>query len=120
MMAARLVLGALSSVCAGFVVAWITRSRGTAAKVLGIVLIAMFGLWDKFPIWYHMIFLVSLLPLTLAGAILKAQPDRPKTKIPANSRLTPKPDIKYALVWALLLGARFSSSRARGLSYLAL
>jgi hypothetical protein len=90
MMAARRVLGALSSVCAGFVVAWITRSDRMAAKVLGIVLIAMFipvhyGLWDKFPIWYHFTFLVSLLPLTLVGAMLKVYPDRPKTKNLANS-----------------------------------
>jgi hypothetical protein len=79
MMVARLILGALCSVCAGFAVAWVTRSNRMAAKVLGIVLIAMFipvhyGLWDKFPIWYHLTFLVSLLPLALVGAILKAQP----------------------------------------------
>ena len=51
-----------------------------AAKVLGIMLLAMFipvhyGLWDKFPVWYHLTFLVSLLPLTLVGAALKVQPD---------------------------------------------
>jgi hypothetical protein len=85
MMAARLVLGALSSVCAGFVVAWVTKSNGMAAKVLGMVLIAMFipvhySLWDKFPIWYHLTFLVSLLPLTLMGAALKAQPDVKRLK----------------------------------------
>lgn len=87
MMAARLVLGALSSVCAGFVVAWVTKSNGMAAKVLGIVLVAMFipvhyGLWDKFPIWYHLTFLVSL-PLTIVGATLKAQPDVGRLKGPA-------------------------------------
>ena len=89
MMAARLVLGALSSVCAGFVVAWVTKSNGMAAKVLGIVLVAMFipvhyGLWDKFPVWYHLTFLVSLLPLTLVGATLKAQPDVERLNGPAS------------------------------------
>jgi hypothetical protein len=88
MMAVRLVLGAFSSVCAGFVVAWVTKSIGMAAKVLGIVLVAMFipvhyGLWDKFPVWYHLTFLVSLLPLTLVGATLKAQPDVGRLKGPA-------------------------------------
>jgi hypothetical protein len=75
MMVARLLLGALSSLCAGFVVAWITKRNGTGAKVLGIVVTAMFIpvhylLWDKFPIWYHVIFLASLFPLTLLGAKL--------------------------------------------------
>ena len=88
MMAARLVLGALSSVCAGFVVAWVTKSNGMAAKAFGIMLIVMFipvhyGLWDKFPTWYHLTFLVSLLPLTLVGATLKAQPDVERLKGPA-------------------------------------
>jgi hypothetical protein len=75
MMVARLLLGTLSSLCAGFVVAWITKRNGTGAKVLGIVVTAMFFpvhylLWDKFPIWYHVIFLASLFPLTLLGAKL--------------------------------------------------
>jgi uncharacterized protein (DUF983 family) len=88
MMAARLVLGALSSVCAGFVVAWVTKSSGMAAKVFGIMLIVMFipvhyGLWDKFPVWYHVTFLVSLLPLALVGANLKTQPDAERLKGPA-------------------------------------
>ena len=78
MLLARLVLGVLSSICAGFVVAWITKGYGIATKVLGIVLIVIFipvhyGLWDKFPLWYHLIFLASLLPLTLLGARLKTQ-----------------------------------------------
>jgi hypothetical protein len=75
MMVARLLLGTLSSLCAGFVVAWITKRNGMGAKVLGIVVTAMFFpvhylLWDKFPIWYHVIFLASLFPLTLLGARL--------------------------------------------------
>src|ERR1700737_4186278 len=79
MLLARLVLGMLSSICAGFVLAWITKAYGIAATVLGFVLIVIFipvhyGLWDKFPVWYHLIFLASLIPLTLLGARLKAQP----------------------------------------------
>jgi hypothetical protein len=75
MMFARLLLGALSSLCAGFSVAWITKGNGKAAKILGVLLTAMFvpvhyGLWDKFPLWYHLAFLVSLFPLTLLGARL--------------------------------------------------
>ena len=75
MMTARLLLGALSSLCAGLAVARVTKGNGTAAKILGIVVTAIFvpvhyGLWDKFPVWYHAIFLASLFPFTFLGAKL--------------------------------------------------
>jgi len=72
----RLVLGAISSLGAGFVAAWIGKDRmKAAATVTGIVLLGLFIpghylLWSKFPIWYHLTFLVSLLPLTLLGSAL--------------------------------------------------
>jgi len=70
---ARLVLGAISSLGAGFVAAWIDKDRMKAATLTGIVLLGLFIpghylLWSKFPIWYHLTFLASLLPLTLLGA----------------------------------------------------
>jgi hypothetical protein len=72
---ARLVLGATSCLGAGFVAAWIGRDRMKAATLTGIVLLGLFIpnhylLWGKFPVWYHLTFLVSLLPLTLLGAAL--------------------------------------------------
>jgi hypothetical protein len=72
---ARLVLGAISSVGAGFLAAWVDKGRMKAAALTGIVLLALFIpghflLWDKFPIWYHLTFLVSLFPLTLLGDAL--------------------------------------------------
>jgi hypothetical protein len=72
---ARLALGAAASLCSGFVAAWIANGQ-QAAMSLGILLLALFVpnhylLWDKFPIWYHLTFLVSLFPLTVLGAILK-------------------------------------------------
>ena len=70
---ARLVLGAISSLSAGFVAAWIGKRRISAATLTGIVLLGLFipghyRIWGKFPVWYHLTFLVSLLPLTLLGA----------------------------------------------------
>jgi hypothetical protein len=78
MMIARLVLGAISSVCAGFVVAWITKIQGFAVKITGLALLVLFipnhyALWDKLPVWYHLTFLVSLFPLTMAGAALRTR-----------------------------------------------
>src|SRR5215471_16304979 len=72
---ARLLLGAISTLGAGFVAAWIDKGRMKAAMLTGIVLLGLFipghyRIWDKFPVWYHLTFLVSLLPLTLLGAAL--------------------------------------------------
>jgi len=75
MMLARLLLGALASVGAGIVGAWITKGNGRAIVVLAIVLLAIFipvhyGLWDKFPFWYHITFLLSLVVITPLGSML--------------------------------------------------
>ena len=72
---ARLVLGAISSLGAGFVAAWFSKGQMKAATLTGVVLLGLFIpnhylLWGKFPVWYHLTFLVSLLPLTLLGAAL--------------------------------------------------
>ena len=77
---ARLFLGAISSLGAGFVATWIGKCRMRAAIVTGIVLLGLFIpghylLWSKFPVWYHLTFLVSLFPLTLLGAALNHRAD---------------------------------------------
>jgi len=78
---ARLVLGAISTLGAGFVAAWIDKGRMRAATLTGVVLLGLFipghyRIWDKFPVWYHLTFLVSLLPLTLLGAAINHRVDR--------------------------------------------
>ena len=78
MMFARLLLGAASSIVGGAVTAWIVRGDRRAPWILGVVMVVVFipvhiGLWDKFPLWYHATFPVSLLPLTLLGASLSAR-----------------------------------------------
>jgi hypothetical protein len=87
---ARLVLGAMSSLSAGFVATWVGKGRMRAATLTGIVLLALFIpdhylIWDKFPVWYHLTFLVSLLPLTVLGGALKVRDlarrsERPDTR----------------------------------------
>jgi len=61
-----------SSLAAGFVAAWIGKDRMGAAPLTGVILLGLFIpdhylLWSKFPVWYHLTFLVSLLALTLLG-----------------------------------------------------
>ena len=67
----RLSIGALATFAAGAVTALIGRSSWTAA-VTGAVLLLIFipehiSLWDKFPIWYHLTFLTSLVQLAVVG-----------------------------------------------------
>jgi hypothetical protein len=78
MMVARLALpGAVPSVAAGFVSAWIARSDRRVIVALILILLAIFlpahyRLWNTFPLWYHLTFLGSLILLPLLGARLKS------------------------------------------------
>ena len=78
MMAARLTVGALSSLISGAVVGWLARGRVRIAWVLGAIILAGFipghvALWDKFPLWYHLTFLVTLVPLVVLGCRLTSR-----------------------------------------------
>jgi hypothetical protein len=78
MMIARLAIGALATLAAGYVTASVTPS--TLFRVLtGVMLLVAFvpihiGIWERFPVWYHLTFLLSLVPLTYAGGELKTRP----------------------------------------------
>jgi hypothetical protein len=80
MQVARLLMGAFASLCAGFAAAAIARGSGTPVMALAVLLLLLFipahyALWDRFPVWYHIVFLASLMPVTLLGAAWKARPD---------------------------------------------
>ena len=71
MMIARLSVGALATVAMGFATAVVARSVIVRLSP-GVLLLVLFipehlMLWDKFPVWYHLTFLASLVPLTYAG-----------------------------------------------------
>jgi hypothetical protein len=77
MMLARLTVGAVATLMAGWVVAAITRGSVIAAFLTGLVLLLAFvpehiTIWEKFPVWYHLTFLLSLVPLTCFGGRLPA------------------------------------------------
>jgi hypothetical protein len=77
MMLARLALpGGIPSIAAGFSSAWISPRNGRVTAVLVVILLLVFlpshyYLWTKFPIWYHVTFLGSLILLTWLGAKLR-------------------------------------------------
>jgi hypothetical protein len=79
MMLARLALpGAVPCLVAGFVSAWLARGDRRVIAVLTVILLAAFlpahyRLWAKFPLWYHLTFLGSLILLPWLGAWLKVR-----------------------------------------------
>jgi hypothetical protein len=74
---ARLTMAALTSVIAGAVVRGVAPASRLAAWITGLVILALFlpshiQLWHRFPLWYHLTFLVPLVPLVALGAALPA------------------------------------------------
>src|SRR5579859_5708559 len=72
MKVARLILGALASLAAGAAAGLIAPSKTGPRWVLGGIILALFipvhiQLWAKFPVWYHLVFLGTLLPLVAMG-----------------------------------------------------
>jgi len=72
---ARLAIAVLTSVAAGALVHAIVPTSRWAPWIVGLVLLVLFvpehiQLWDRFPIWYHLTFLVTLAPLVVLGARL--------------------------------------------------
>jgi hypothetical protein len=74
MQIARLLIGVLASLAAGFATAWISRRKPVAAWSLVVVLLVVFiplhySVWQRFPAWYHVSFILSLVLFTLLGAM---------------------------------------------------
>jgi hypothetical protein len=74
MMCARLLIGAAATFAAGFVTVFIAPPSRLVRLMPGILLLALFipqhvMLWEKFPVWYHLMFLLSLMPLTYVGGM---------------------------------------------------
>jgi hypothetical protein len=72
---ARLLMAIVTSVAAGAVTGWISRSSRWAPLIVGCVVLAMFvpvhiAIWSKFPVWYHLTFLMTIVPSVVVGALL--------------------------------------------------
>ncbi len=69
-----LIGSSLFSLAAGYVAAWVSDSSGyVVALILGAVLVGVGAfvqsrVWKLMPVWYHLSFLLLLVPATLAGA----------------------------------------------------
>lgn len=75
MKVARLILAALASLAAGATTGRIAPSRRGLPWLLGAIILTAFipahvQLWARFPVWYHLVFLGTLVPLVALGAAL--------------------------------------------------
>ena len=72
----HLVRAVIISIMAGFLAAMVANENRRAPMILGVVLL-LFGIavqataWSYLPIWYHLIFLLLLIPMTILGGRLK-------------------------------------------------
>jgi len=58
--------------------------------IVGIIVLAMFlpvhiAIWSKFPAWYHLTFLLTIIPAVLAGALLQRSGKRATTNDKVSS-----------------------------------
>lgn len=78
MKVARLILGALASLAAGAATGLIAPSKRWVPWVLGVIILVLFipshiHLWTKFPVWYHLTFLGTLVPLVVLGGAISGR-----------------------------------------------
>jgi hypothetical protein len=72
---ARLSMAAVTSLIAGMAIVAVAPASRWAPWIVGLVVLAMFAPWhiqhwNMFPVWYHLSFLVPLVPLVVLGAAL--------------------------------------------------
>jgi hypothetical protein len=75
MQIARLAVGMLATVAAGAAASCLDHGVKQTVLLTGIVLLLIsvvdhIYIWDEYPIWYHLVYLAYLLPLTLLGGHL--------------------------------------------------
>lgn len=72
---ARLAIAVVTSLAAGLLVRATAPASNLAPWIVGLALLAAFvpehvSLWHRFPVWYHLTFLITLAPLVALGAQL--------------------------------------------------
>ena len=78
MMVARLTESTVALIMAALVTSRLARGGIAAPWLLGVILLAIFvpfhiTIWDKFPIWYHLTFLISLPVVSIVVGKLAAE-----------------------------------------------
>jgi hypothetical protein len=71
-----LIRSVIFSIIAGYLTAFIAKENVISTIILGILLLLVgilvqIGIWRYEPIWYHLSFLILLIPMTILGGKLK-------------------------------------------------
>ena len=71
----RLLMAIVTSLVAGAVTSWVSPSSRWAPLIVGSVVLVMFlpvhiAIWSRLPAWYHLTFLLTIIPAVLLGALL--------------------------------------------------
>jgi hypothetical protein len=88
---ARLLMAIVTSLVAGAVTRWISPSSRWAPLIVGGMVLAMFvplhiAIWSKFPVWYHLTFLLTIIPAVLVGALLPARRNKDLNEVYSGPR----------------------------------
>jgi hypothetical protein len=72
---ARLLMAVATSLVAGAVTRRISPLSRWAPLIVGSIVLAMFlplhiAIWNRLPVWYHLTFLLTIIPAVLAGELL--------------------------------------------------
>jgi hypothetical protein len=78
MLLARLAAGMLATVAAGWVTVLVDRQSeqtlySTAVLLLLISLVEHYRVWAQYPVWYHLVWLISIVPCALLGGRLQTR-----------------------------------------------
>jgi hypothetical protein len=88
---ARLGMAIVTSLMAGAVTRWISPSSRWASLIVGSVVLAMFlpahiVLWSKFPVWYHLTFLLTIIPAAVVGSLLPQRRNKDLSEVYSGPR----------------------------------
>ena len=88
---ARLLMAIVASLVAGAVTGWISPSSRWAPLIVGSVVLALFvplhiAIWSKFPVWYHLTFLLTIIPAVLGGALLPPRRNKDLNEVYSGPR----------------------------------
>ena len=72
----KLVSSVIFSLIAGLIAAYISKESTKSPFILGVMLLIVglffqFGAWNLMPVWYHLIFLMLLIPMAILGGKLR-------------------------------------------------
>ncbi len=88
---ARLLMAIVTSLVAGAVTRCVSPSGRRAPLIVGSVVLAMFAPWhmanwSKFPAWYHLTFLLTIIPAVLVGALLPPRRNKDLNEVYSGPR----------------------------------